>query len=88
MQPGAGGGYALLHCRPARFSAGREPRLGATSATAWRLTAELSLLERGQDVRTIRELLGHIHVDTTMIENHVLNRPGRGVLSPLDQTVH
>ena len=35
-------------------------------------------------IRTVQELLGHKDVSTTMIYTQVLNRGGKGVLSPLD----
>ena len=42
------------------------------------------LLEAGYDIRTIQELLGHSHVETTMIYTHVLNKNKLGVISPAD----
>lgn len=42
------------------------------------------LLQSGYDIRTVQELLGHKDVNTTMIYTHVLNKGGRGIISPLD----
>ena len=42
------------------------------------------LLERGTDIRTVQDLLGHKDVATTQIYTHVMQKPGLGVRSPLD----
>ncbi len=41
-------------------------------------------LERGQDIRTIQELLGHSDGKTTIIDTHVLTQGTLGVRSPAD----
>ena len=43
------------------------------------------LLSDGYDIRTLQELLGHRHVNTTMIYTHVLNKGGYAMRSPLDR---
>jgi integron integrase len=42
------------------------------------------LIQRGNDIRTVQELLGHAHVQTTEIYTHVLKINKNAILSPID----
>jgi integron integrase len=45
------------------------------------------LVEKGCDIRTVQELLGHNDLRTTMIYTHVAMKNRSGVVSPLDNSV-
>jgi integrase len=90
---------APLFARGEKRGAQRQSKEGGKAASAMRETpsplrairqsfrhcAAIHLLESGQDIRTAQDLLGHGDVKTTMIYTHVLNRGGRGVVSPADE---
>jgi site-specific recombinase XerD len=75
-------GYKKLYLKQAVMSAGIDKRV---SCQTFHHSFATHLLQNGYDIRTVQELLGHKDVKTTMIYAHVLNRGGKGVISPLDR---
>lgn len=78
------------HVHPASLQKAFKVALGKTGITkhaslhTLRHSFATHLLEKGYDIKTIQELLGHQNLQTTMIYTHVAKKNILGVKSPLD----
>ena len=70
--------------REVKLAAQRARMTQRVTCHTFRHSFATHLLERGHDIRTVQELLGHRDVATTMIYTHVLRQGPKGVRSPLD----
>ncbi|OGT79336.1 MAG: integrase [Gammaproteobacteria bacterium RIFCSPLOWO2_02_FULL_61_13] len=77
--------YSDSFSRALRTAVRKSGVMKYVSAHTLRHSFATHMLEAGYDIRTVQELLGHAHVNTTMIYTHVLNRGGRGIISPADR---
>lgn len=70
-----------------RAMKGARLRAGMVKPASWhtlRHPFATHLLEDGDDIQAVQELLGHTEVSTTISYPHVFNRRGTGVRSPTD----
>jgi len=68
-----------------RYAVRRAALIKPASCHSLRHSFATHLLEKGYDIRTVQELLGHKDVRTTQIYTHVMNKGANAVHSPLDE---